>query len=124
MKSLIKDIAVFIAAIIGELYVFLQMPYMEVTQGHGDGFIILMPVFVTPIIGIVLGILAKRKFIFALPIIVAFLSILLMLALCQEFMPGYFIIFTSGSLIGIGIGCGIRKLIIQIIELIRERKSK
>ena len=114
MKSLIKDIVVFITAVIGEFYVFLLVPYMEFTHENGDGFVILVPVFVTPVIGLLLGLLAERKFIFSLPVIVAILSVILMVTLCNQFMLGYLLIFTLGTLLGMVIGIGIRYLIISL----------
>ena len=96
---------------------------MEVIQGYGDGFVILVPVFMTPLVGLLLGLLAERKFIFLLPIVVAILSVLLMTAFCQQFMIGYFLIFTLGTLAGIIIGIGLRKLIVKLTEFIRERKK-
>jgi hypothetical protein len=123
MKSSIKDVVAFIAAVIAEMYFFLQVPYMEVVQGYGDGFVILVPVFMTPLVGLLLGLLAERKFIFLLTIVVAILSVLLMTAFCQQFMIEYFLTFTLGTLAGIIIGIGLRKLIVKLTEFIRERRK-
>ncbi len=124
MKSLIKDIVVFIAAVVAELYVFFQIPYLEMTHGHGDGFVILIPVFLTPVIGLILGLLAERRFVFSLPVLVAIISMMMLYTLCKEVLIGYLLIFTFGTLLGLGIGLGIRTLIIGCVEEIREKKSK
>ena len=111
MKSLVRDIVVFLLGIIAEIYIFIYMPYQEATYGHGDGFIILVPVFVTPIIGLVMGLLLKRNFKFTFPVIPAVFSIFFMQTYYGYIEIGYIFIFLFGTLIGLGIGWGIRTLI-------------
>ncbi len=124
MKSLIKDIVVFIAGVIAEMYIYFQMPYLEVRDGFGDGFMILLPVFVSPVIGAVMGLFIKRKFSFAFPIIPTIFSVPFMSAYYGDVSVGYILIFMFGTLLGVVIGWGIRILISSLVEDINNPGSK
>ena len=106
------------------LVIYFQMPYLELRDGHGDGFMILLPVFITPVIGFFVGLLIKRNIKWAFPIIPAAFSVPFMNMYYGEVSAGYIIIFLFGTLLGIGIGCGAGFVIISIMNWLRERKAR
>lgn len=124
MKKYVKDITAFILGILAELVIYFQMPYLELRDGHGDGFMILLPVFITPVIGFFVGLLIKRKFKWVFPIIPAAFSVPFMNMYYGEVSAGYIIIFLLGTLLGVGIGYGARFIIISIMNWFREHKAR
>lgn len=128
MKSLVKDIIVFIIGIIGEMYLFLQQPYLEKEfAGYLDGFYVLFPLMILPLIGLVIGLFIKSNFKYLLVIVTLVFSILFMCEYCPEIdavAVVYVIAYMFNTAVGIGIGHGIRVFAFSIAEKIRENKSK
>ncbi len=128
MKSLVKDIIVYVIGIIGEMYLFLQQPYLEKEfAGYLDGFYVLFPLMILPLIGLVIGIFIKSNYKYAFVIVTLIFSILFMGKYCpgiDEAGVVYGLAYMFNTAVGIGIGHGIRLFAFSIAEKIREHKSK
>lgn len=128
MKNFVKAVIVFIIGIIGEVYLFLQQPYLEEEfAGHLDGFYILFPLMILPLIGLVIGIFIKSNIKYAFVIVTLLFSVLFIIKYfmgIDEIVVVYVLAYMFNTAVGIGIGHGIRALSISIAEKIREHKSK
>ncbi len=124
MKKSVKDIVVFVLGILAELLIYFQMPYLELRDGFGDGFMILLPVFVTPVIGFLVGLLIERDFKWIFPIIPAVFSVPFMSVYYGDVSIAYIFIFLFGTLIGLAFGWSIRRIIISLVEKIKQHKEK
>lgn len=123
MKSLIKDIVLFIVGVIAEMIIYFLMPYLEMENGDYAAYI-LLPILVIPIIGLVMGLFIERKIKLLFPIITVVFSILFMEIFYKQIIVGYILIYMLCTLIGVGIGWGIRTLVLSIAESFRTRKDK
>lgn len=114
LNSKTKDIIVSIIGILVSAYVYWYIPYDEFTNGHGDGFVVLMPVFLTPIIGLVVGLFMKSQFKFIFPIIPSIFGLALMMYVSShDYVTAfiYFLAFLFNTYVGLGIGIGIRAVV-------------
>ena len=128
MKNFVKAVIVFIIGIIGEAYLFLQQPYLEINfAGHLDGFYILFPLMILPLIGLVIGIFIKSNIKYAFVIVTLLFSVMFIIKYfmgIDEICVVYVLAYMFNTAVGIGIGHGIRTLSISIAEKIRETKEK
>ncbi len=127
MKNLIKVIVVFIIGVIAEMYLFLQQPYLEKEfLGYLDGFYVLFPVMITPLIGLVIGVFINSNIKYTFVAVTLVFSILFMLRYCIG-IDGVAVIYVLAYMfntgVGIGIGHLIRKAVLLIVEAIREHKA-
>ena len=127
MKSLVKDIFFYIIGIIGEMYLFLQQPYLEINfAGHLDGFYILFPLMILPLIGLVIGLFINSKTKYAFVVVTLIFSAWFMIKYCtgiDAIGVVYVLAYMFNTAVGIGIGHGIRALALSIAEKIREIKA-
>ncbi|MBO5332985.1 MAG: hypothetical protein J6B37_02590 [Clostridia bacterium] len=127
MKNLIKVIVVFIIGVIAEMYLFLQQPYLEIDFiGYLDGFYVLFPLMITPLIGLVIGVLINSNIKYTFVAVTLVFSILFMIKYCtgiDEIGVVYVLAYMFNTAVGIGIGHLIRKAVLLIVEAIRERKA-
>jgi len=123
MKCLIKDIVLFIVGVIAEMIIYFLMPYLEMKNGDYAAYI-LLPILVIPIIGLIMGLFIERKIKLLFPIITVVFSILFMEIFYKQIIVGYILIYMLCTLIGVGIGWGIRTLVLSIAESFRTRKDK
>lgn len=127
MKNAIKVIVVFIIGIIAEMYLFLQQPYLEKEFfGYLDGFYVLFPVMITPLIGLVIGLLIDSNIKYGFVAVTLVFSILFMLRYCTGIDGAaivYVLAYMFNTAVGIGIGHGIRAVITSIVEKIKENKD-
>lgn len=115
----ITDIIVSIIGILASAFFYFYIPYDEFTNGFGDGFVVLIPVFATPVIGLVVGLFMKSRFKFFFPIIPAVFGGALMMYLSKHDYATvllYFFAFLANTYIGLGIGVGIRALTQNLSE--------
>lgn len=128
MKNTIKTVVVFVIGIIAEMYLFLQQPYLEKEfLGYLDGFYVLFPVMITPLIGLVVGLLTNSNIRYGFVAVTLVFSILFMAIYCigiDGVAVVYVLAYMFNTAVGIGIGHGIRTVITSIAEKIREHKSK
>lgn len=128
MKNFVKAVIVFIIGIIGEAYLFLQQPYLEEEfAGYLDGFYVLFPLMILPLIGLVIGIFIKSNIKYAFVIVTLLFSVMFIIKYfmgIDEIVVVYVLAYMFNTVVGIGIGHGIRTLSISIAEKIREHKSK
>ena len=120
MKSLVKDIIVFIVGIIGEMYLFFQQPYLEIKgTGHFDGLYVLFPLMILPLIGLVIGIFIKSNSKYAFVIVTLLFSVLFIIKYfmgIDEIVVVYVLAYLFNTAVGIGIGHGIRVLALSIVK--------
>ncbi len=124
MKSIIKSVVVFLIAIIAEIYIFLYLPYYDMLL-NGDGFYVLFPIMITPLIGLVIGLFIKSNYKYAFVVVTMAFSILFMIMYCfgiDEIAVVYTLAYMFNTAVGIGIGHGIRALVLWVADKIREHK--
>lgn len=128
MKNFVKAVIVFIIGIIGEAYLFLQQPYLEEEfAGYLDGFYVLFPLMILPLIGLVIGLFINSNTKYAFVVVTLIFSAWFMIKYCtgiDAIGVVYVLAYMFNTAVGIGIGHGIRALSISIAEKIREHKSK
>ena len=127
MKNTIKTVVVFIIGIIAEMYLFLQQPYLEKEfLGYLDGFYVLFPVMITPLIGLVVGLLTNSNIRYGFVAVTLVFSILFMAIYCigiDGVAVVYVLAYMFNTAVGIGIGHGIRAVIASMVKKIKEYKD-
>ncbi len=127
MKTIIKTVIVFIIGIIAEMYLFLQQPYLEKEfLGYLDGFYVLFPLMITPLIGLVVGLLTNSNIRYGFVAVTLVFSILFMAIYCigiDGVAVVYVLAYMFNTAVGIGIGHGIRAVIASMVEKIKEYKD-
>ena len=121
MKKTIKDIIVYIIGTIAEIYIFLYLPYYEF-----EGAYVLLPIVITPIIGLVIGLFIKSNVKYVFVIATLIFSILfknIYLKGIDEIIVIYILAYMFNTAVGIVTGHGIRLLALSIAEKIRDIKA-
>lgn len=125
MKSIIKNVVVFLIAIIAEIYIFLYLPYYDMAL-NGDGFYVLFPIMITPLIGLVIGLFIESNYKYLFVFVTLAFSIPFMIIYCfgiDEVAVVYTLAYMFNTAVGIGIGHGIRALVLWVAEKICEHKA-